>query len=71
VGRLKDEASGACEALVESVRLFMPDTVLGWRYALLHCKWTFKHGRKPGRLPIDSELEGGAYTSYAQFRASV
>jgi putative transposase len=57
-GRLKDKASNAREALAESVRLFKPDTVIGWHRALVRRKWTFKQGRKPGRPPIDSELEG-------------
>jgi hypothetical protein len=56
--RLTDEASNARDALAESVRLIKPDTVTGWHRALVRRKWTFKQGRKPGRPPIDSELEG-------------
>jgi putative transposase len=43
--------------LAESVRLFKPDTLIGWHRELVRRKWTFKQGRKPGRPPIDAELE--------------
>jgi putative transposase len=56
--RMKDKASNAREALAESVRLFKPGTMIGWHRAIVRRKWTFKQGRKPGRPPIDSELEG-------------
>jgi hypothetical protein len=56
--RLKDKASNAREALADNVRLFKPDTVIGWHRALVRRKWTFKQGRKPGRPPIDSDLDG-------------
>ncbi len=56
VVRMKDKASNAREALAESVRLFKPDTFVGWHRAIVRRKWTFKQGRKPGRPPIDSEL---------------
>jgi hypothetical protein len=56
--RLKDKATNARTALKESVRLFKPETVIGWHQAMVRRKWTFKQGRKPGRPPIDSELEG-------------
>jgi putative transposase len=55
--RMKDKASNAREALAESIRLFKPDTVIGWHRALVRRKWTFKQGRKPGRPPIDREQE--------------
>jgi putative transposase len=55
--RMKDKASNAREALAEGMRLFKPDTVLGWHRAIVRRKWTFKQGRKPGRPPIDSEQE--------------
>lgn len=44
--------------LVEGVRLFKPETLIGWHRAIMRRKWTFKQGKKPGRPPIDSELEG-------------
>jgi putative transposase len=55
---MKDKAANARTAVKESVRLFKPETVLGWHQAMVRRKWTFKQGRKPGRPPIDSELEG-------------
>jgi putative transposase len=55
--RLKDKATNARTTLVESVRLFKPETVIGWHRELVRRKWAFKQGRKPGRPPIDSELE--------------
>ena len=42
----------------ESVRLFKPETVIGWHRAAVRRKWTFQQGRKRGRPPVDSELEG-------------
>ncbi|NDJ79073.1 MAG: transposase [Chloroflexi bacterium] len=56
--RMKATASNAREALAESVRLFKPDTLIGWHRAIVRRKWTYKQGRKPGRPPIDSDLEG-------------
>jgi putative transposase len=56
--RMKDKASTAREALAESVRLFKPDTLIGWHRAIVRRKWTYKQGRKPGRPPVDSDLEG-------------
>ncbi|MBN1201898.1 MAG: helix-turn-helix domain-containing protein [Anaerolineae bacterium] len=55
--RLKDKANNAREALAASVRLFKPETVIGWHRAAVRRKWTFKQERKPGRPPIDAELE--------------
>jgi putative transposase len=55
--RMKDKASNAREGLVESVRLFKPDTVIGWHQAMVRRKWTFKQGRKLGRPSINSEQE--------------
>jgi putative transposase len=55
--RLKDKASNARAALEESVRLFKPDTLISWHRAIVRRKWTYQQGRKPGRPPIDTELE--------------
>ncbi len=57
VGRLKDKVINAQTTLTESVRLFKPETVMGWHHELVRRKWTFKQGRRPGRPPIDRELE--------------
>jgi putative transposase len=51
--RLKDKATNARETLTESIRLFKPDTLIGWHRELVRRKWTFKPGRKPGRPPIE------------------
>jgi putative transposase len=56
--RVKDKASNAREVLAESVRLFKPDTLVGWHRAIVRRKWTFKQARKRGRPPVDSDLEG-------------
>ena len=55
--RLKEHASHGRAALVESVRLFKPDTVIGWHRAIVQRKWTYQQDRQPGRPPIDPELE--------------
>jgi len=55
--RLKERASHGRVAVEECVRLFKPDTVLGWHRAMVRKKWTYQQGRKPGRPPIDEELE--------------
>ncbi len=55
--RVKNKANDAREVLDESVRLFKPETLIGWHRALVRRKWTFKQGRKPGRPPIDREQE--------------
>jgi putative transposase len=55
--RLKTQAVLTREKLQASLRLFKPDTVLGWHRALVRRKWTFKQRRKPGRPTIDAELE--------------
>ena len=55
--RLKKRASNGQAALTESVRLFKPNTVLGWHRAMVRRKWTYQQPRKPGRPPIDAELE--------------
>jgi putative transposase len=47
--RLKDKASNAREALADSVRLFKPDTLIGWHRAIVRRKWTFKQERQLGR----------------------
>lgn len=56
--RLKDKATNAWTTLSESVRLFKPDTPVGWHRAIVRRKWTFKKARRRGRPPVDSDLEG-------------
>lgn len=55
--RLKAATAHSHAALTEGIRLFKPDTLLGWHRELVRLKWTFKQGRKPGRPSIDDELE--------------
>ena len=55
---MKDKASNAREVLEESVRLFTPDTLVGWHRAIVRRKWTFKQARTRGRPPVDGDLEG-------------
>jgi putative transposase len=55
--RLKKQGRHGKVALEESVRLFKPATVIGWHRAMIRRKWTYKQGTRPGRPPIDKELE--------------
>ena len=55
--RLKTQAALTREELQVSLRLFKPDTVLGWHQELVRRKWTYKQRRKPGRPTIDEDLE--------------
>jgi transposase InsO family protein len=55
--RLQDRAQHRRAALEASLRLFKPDTVLGWHQAMVQRKWTYRQGKKPGRPPLDAELE--------------
>jgi hypothetical protein len=55
--RLKHKATNGRVAVMESVRLCKPETVIGWHRAMVRRKWTFKQGRKRGRPPLDSELK--------------
>jgi hypothetical protein len=56
--RVKDKACNARKVFTESVRLFKPNTLIGWHQAIVRCKWTSKQERKRGRPPVDSDLEG-------------
>lgn len=55
--RLRERAALTRKNLQASLRLFKPDTVLGWHRALVRRKWTYKQEVRPGRPPIDEELE--------------
>lgn len=56
--RLKKRARNGRSALEASVRLFRPATIVGWHRAIVRRKWTYQQRGKPGRPPIDVELEG-------------
>lgn len=55
--RLKTRAASGNQALLETVHLFKPATVIGWHRELVRFKWTFKSENRPGRPPMDDELE--------------
>jgi putative transposase len=55
--RLKQKASHSRQALEDSIRLFKPATVIGWHRAAVRRKWTYQQKGRPGRPPIDAELE--------------
>jgi putative transposase len=55
--RLKQQAKAGKAVVEESVRLLKPATVIGWHRAMVRRKWTYKQGKKPGRPPIEKELE--------------
>jgi putative transposase len=57
VVRLNERARNGRAALEASVRLFKPTTVIGWHQAIVRRKWTYQQRRKPGRPPIDTDLE--------------
>ncbi len=52
--RLEDKR----EHLKESVRLFKPETVIGWHRELVRRKWTFKQEKQAGRPRIDNDVLG-------------
>ena len=55
--RLRDKASSSRLVLAECIKLFKPNTVISWHRAMVRRKWTYQQGRKPGRPPIDADLE--------------
>jgi hypothetical protein len=57
VVRLRERAKRGREAVADCVRLFKPETVIGWHRAMVQQKWTCRQGRPPGRPPLDPELE--------------
>lgn len=57
VVRLKERATRGRATMEDSVRLFKPETVMGWHHAIVQRKWTYQQGKPPGRPPLDPELE--------------
>ncbi len=43
--------------MAASLRLFKPDTVIGWHRAAVRRKWTYHQSRKPGRPRLDPAEE--------------
>ena len=39
------------------IRIFQPETVLGWHRELVHRKWTSKRKNRGGRPRMEKELE--------------
>ena len=55
--RWQDKAQVSRARMAASLRLFKPDTVIGWHRAAVRRKWTYKQSHKPGRPPLDPETE--------------
>ena len=55
--RWQERAQVSRARMAASLRLFKPETVIGWHRAAVRRKWTYKQGRKPGRPPLDPETE--------------
>ena len=55
--RLKKSSQQAKEKPGATVLLFRPATLINWHRAAVRRKWTYQQKRKPGRPPIDPELE--------------
>jgi len=55
--KLKAVTQRPTSRLRDSLRIFQPETVLGWHRQLVRRKWTYAHKNKGGRPRIDQELE--------------
>jgi putative transposase len=55
--RLKQGSQQAKEKLEATALLFRPATLITWHREAVRRKWTYQQRRKPGRPPIDPELE--------------
>jgi hypothetical protein len=55
--RLKEITNRSASQLREFIRLFQPETVLGWHRELVRHKWTFKHKVRGGRPRLSQEVE--------------
>jgi putative transposase len=55
--RMKQKSQQAKEKLETTILLFQPATLINWHRAAVRRKWTYRQKRKPGRPPIDPELE--------------
>jgi putative transposase len=56
--KLKEVTNNSANQLNSILRLFKPETVLGWHRALVHRKWTFTSQNRGGRPSTDPALEG-------------
>jgi hypothetical protein len=57
-GQLKEVSHKPTSQLNSILRLFKPDTVLGWHRALVRRKWTYAPQNRGGRQRTDGALEG-------------
>jgi putative transposase len=55
--RLKELTHRSASQLGEFIRLFQPETVLGWHRELVRRKWTFPHKARGGRPRLSQEIE--------------
>ena len=55
--RLKELTHRSASQLGEFIRLFQPETVLGWHRELVRRKWTFPHKAIGGRPRLSQEIE--------------
>ena len=55
--RLKEITNRSATQLGEIMRLFQPETVLGWHRELVRRKWTFTHKARGGRPRLSQEIE--------------
>ncbi len=56
--KLKELTQPAVDQLRGVLRIFRPETVLGWHHELVRWKWSYARRNKGGIPPIDQELEG-------------
>ncbi len=56
-GKLTRLSTSARQRLAQVVVLFKPETLLTWHRELVRRTWTFKQQARPGRPPINPELE--------------
>ena len=55
--KLKRSTQRPANRLRDIIRIFQPETVLGWHRQLVRRKWTYARKNKGGRPRIDQELE--------------
>jgi len=55
--KLKDVTQRPARQLRDIIRIFQPETVLGWHHQLVRRKWSYNRKNKDGRPRIDQELE--------------
>ena len=55
--RLKELTHRSASQLGEFIRLFQPETVLGWHRELVRRKWAFPHKARGGRPRLSQEIE--------------